>query len=415
MEQALSLFELNRMVRQSIEEGLPDEYWVEAELSEVRENNGHCYVEFVQNDKATSRCLAKARGIIWNSVYVFLKPTFEKTTGQSFTNGISVRVRVKVSFHEVFGYSLIVSDIDPAFTLGDMAMKRHQILQQLEEDGVINLNKELQMPVLPQRIAVISSKTAAGYGDFCRQLLDNERHFYFHIELFEAMMQGEQTEKSMLEAMQKVDDRLEDFDVLVIIRGGGATSDLACFDNYLLASAVAQFRIPVITGIGHERDETVLDWVAHTRMKTPTAVAAFLIARVGEAADRLVELTESLHDIMLLRLQKEHNKLQQLYASVPALVEHQIGVAHSNVLLLQHNLQTSIDNLLQKERHRMEMLLSKMDGASPDKILAKGYSITLCDGKVVRNASSLSEDMNIVTRFEKGMAESKVVRVVKKK
>ena len=267
-QEALTLLDLNALVRRSLEQCLPDEYWIQAELSDVRSNaTGHCYLEFVQKDPRSNNLIAKARGTIWNNVYRLLKPYFEEATGQLFTSGIKVLVKVTVQFHELYGYSLTVQDIDPTYTLGDMALRRREILQQLEAEGVLTLNKELEMPVLPQRIAVISSATAAGYGDFCHQLQHNSRGFFFYTELFPALMQGAQIESSVLDALDRVNRRLNDFDVVVIIRGGGATSDLSGFDTYLLAAACAQFPLPIITGIGHERDDTVLDSVAHTRVK----------------------------------------------------------------------------------------------------------------------------------------------------
>ena len=268
---SLSLLELNSLVRRSLEQCLPDEYWIQAELSDVRSNTtGHCYLEFVQKDPRSNNLVAKARGMIWNNIYRLLKPYFEESTGQLFTSGIKVLVKVTVQFHELYGYSLTVLDIDPAYTLGDMARRRREILLQLEEEGVLTLNKELEMPVLPQRVAVISSATAAGYGDFCHQLQHNPGGFYFYTELFPALMQGNQVEESVLVALDRINARINEFDVVVIIRGGGATSDLSGFDTYLLAAACAQFPLPIITGIGHERDDTVLDSVA-----VSTAFSAF--------------------------------------------------------------------------------------------------------------------------------------------
>ena len=237
-QQALSLYELNGLVKRSIRSCLPDTYWVQAELSDVRSNySGHCYLEFIQKDASGNNLIAKARGTIWSNIYKMLKPYFEQETGQAFTSGIKVLVQVSVEFHELYGYSLTVLDIDPTYTVGDMERKRREILRQLEEEGVIDLNKELEMPMLPQRIAVISSATAAGYGDFCNQLANNPRGYGFRTELFPAIMQGERVEESILSALDAINNRLEEFDVVVIIRGGGATSDLSGFDTYLLAAS----------------------------------------------------------------------------------------------------------------------------------------------------------------------------------
>ena len=322
---SLSLLELNALVRRSLEQCLPDEYWIQAELSDVRSNTtGHCYLEFVQKDPRSNNLVAKARGMIWSNIYRLLKPYFEETTGQLFASGIKVLVKVTVQFHELYGYSLTVLDIDPAYTLGDMARRRREILMQLEEEGVLTLNKELEMPVLPQRIAVISSATAAGYGDFCHQLQHNSGGFFFYTELFPALMQGNQVEESVLAALDRINDRVNEFDVVVIIRGGGATSDLSGFDTYLLAAACAQFPLPVITGIGHERDDTILDMVAHTRMKTPTAVAEFLIGRMDAAAEELEDLQQEVSELASTILLKQKNFLQLLGARLPVIVTNRI-------------------------------------------------------------------------------------------
>ena len=280
---ALSLYELNNLVRSRLEHAFPEEYWVQAELSDVRSNaTGHCYLELIEKDARGNNLIARARAMIWNQVYRLLKPYFEQETGQAFVSGLKVLVKVTVGFHELYGYSLTILDIDPSYTLGDMARRRREILAKLEEEGVLTLNKELEMPLLPQRIAVISSATAAGYGDFCNQLAGNPYGYVFYPRLFPAMMQGERVEESIIGALNRIYSHAEAWDVVVIIRGGGATSDLSNFDSYLLAANCAQFPLPIITGIGHERDDTVIDAVAHTRVKTPTAAAEYLIARVHE-------------------------------------------------------------------------------------------------------------------------------------
>ena len=279
----LSLLELNSLVRRSITSCLPDEYWVQAELSDVRVNySGHCYLEFVQKDATGNALLAKARGIIWANVFTRLRSYFERETGQAFVSGLKVLVKVTVDFHELYGYSLTVVNIDPTYTLGDMVRRRKEILRQLDEEGILTLNKELELPVLTQRIAVISSATAAGYGDFCNQLLHNSFGFVFYPRLFQAIMQGEQVEQSIIQALDCINATRDNWDVVVIIRGGGATSDLSGFDTYDLAANCAQFPLPIITGIGHERDDTVLDMISHTRVKTPTAAAEFLINHVRQ-------------------------------------------------------------------------------------------------------------------------------------
>jgi exodeoxyribonuclease VII large subunit len=409
MNPSITLFELNQLVRRSIEQCLPDAYWIDAELSEVHENrNGICYVEFIQNDERNGKCVAKARGIIWQQNYGLLKHYFEDTTGQTFTSGIKVRVQVSITFHEVYGYSLNVLQIDPTYTLGDMALRRQQILRKLEQEGVINLNRELPFPLLPQRIAVISSDTAAGYGDFCNQLQQNERGFYFQTELFQAIMQGTQTEQSVLLALQKVDERIDEFDVLVIIRGGGSTSDLSSFDNYLIAASLAQFRLPVITGIGHERDETVLDRVACKSVKTPTAVAALLIDRVEEAYEHLWTMANGLYEKINTLLLIEQQRLYRLSTQIPTKVIEQIGQANTNLSTQKKDLQAAVYKYLTAESHQLMLYQTKIADASPLKILSKGYSITSCNGKVVKDASKLKQGDILVTNVQKGTLHSKV-------
>ena len=406
-QQALSLYELNGLVKRSIRSCLPDTYWVQAELSDVRSNySGHCFLEFIQKDASGNNLIAKARGTIWSNIYKMLKPYFEQETGQAFTSGIKVLVQVSVEFHELYGYSLTVLDIDPTYTVGDMERKRREILRQLEEEGVIDRNKELEMPMLPQRIAVISSATAAGYGDFCNQLANNPRGYGFRTELFPAIMQGERVEESILSALDAINNRLEEFDVVVIIRGGGATSDLSGFDTYLLAASCAQFPLPIITGIGHERDDTVIDKVAHTRVKTPTAAAEFLIAKIDKCADVLDEMSFRLMQGVRNRLLWEHRRIENLAQRIPSTVYKRIADAKYDLLSAQRDLQMASRQLLSAKKHRLELLQQRLNDALPEKQLARGYSITLKNGKAVKDASLLKEGDKLITMFYQGQVES---------
>ena len=409
--QALSLYELNGLIKRSIRSCMPDTYWVQAELSDVRSNySGHCYLEFVQKDVTGNNLIAKARGTIWSNIYKMLKPYFEQETGQAFASGIKVLVQVAVEFHELYGYSLTVLDIDPTYTVGDMARKRREILRQLEEEGVIDLNKELDMPMLPQRIAVISSATAAGYGDFCNQLQNNPRGYAFHTELFPAIMQGERVEESVLAALDAINARIEEFDAVVIIRGGGATSDLSGFDTYLLAASCAQFPLPIITGIGHERDDTVIDSVAHTRVKTPTAAAEFLIAKLDKCADVLDEMSSRLMQGVRNRLLWEHRRMESLTQRIPTSAYKRISEAKYALLSARRDILLASQSFLSMKKHRLELLQQKLNDALPEKQLARGYSITLKDGKAVKNASLLEEGDVLVTVLHQGKIESVVVK-----
>ena len=409
MMEAISLYELNHYIRQSLRAALPDAYWVQAELSEVREAyNGHCYIELVQKAEQGNTYIAKARGTIWANIYKMLKPYFENATGQRFTAGIKVLVQVSVDFHEQYGLSLTVYDIDPTYTLGDMARRRREILMQLEAEGVLTLNKELPMPLLPQRVAVISAAGAAGYGDFCDQLLSNPYGFVFYPRLFPAVMQGDRVESSIIAALDDIAAESERWDVVVIIRGGGATSDLSGFDTYLLAANCAQFPLPIITGIGHERDDTVLDVVAHTRVKTPTAAAEYLIARLVDAAEMLNQLVDTLSVSVTQRMHREENRLTQLAARLPSLFSLVNTRQQHRIEQLEQRMRTALQQTLVKQSHRLELMEKIIQSASPQLILQRGYTITRCDGKVVRDAATLAKGSILTTEFADGKVKSEV-------
>ena len=410
MEKApLSLYELNALVKRALNESLPEAYWIQAELSDVRSNTtGHCYLEFVQKDSRGNNLIAKARGTIWTNVFRMLKPYFEESTGQAFVSGIKVMVQVTVEFHELYGYSLTVIDIDPTYTLGDMARRRREILKQLEEEGVLTLNKELEMPMLAQRIAVISSASAAGYGDFCRQLEENPYGFMFYPHLFPALMQGNQVEESVIDALNEVNDHRDDFDVVVIIRGGGATSDLSGFDTYLLAANCAQFPLPIITGIGHERDDTVLDSIAHTRVKTPTAAAQFLITHMHQAAESLEELSQTLIYSVSLRMEKEHSRLADLTNRLPMVIKNRTIREEYLLEQLIQRIHVGIARSLTNKKHRLMLLEQRVNDASPQRLLKRGFSLTFKDGKTVTDSAQLNPGDIITTRLAKGEVRSKV-------
>ena len=408
--ESMSLYELGRLIRLTLRESLPDTYWVQAELSEVREAyNGHCYIELVQKAERGNTLLAKARGNIWANVYKMLKPYFESATGQAFTAGIKVLLQVSVEYHEQYGLSLTVHDIDPTYTLGDMARRRKEILQQLEEEGVLTLNKELTMPSLPQRVAVISAAGAAGYGDFCDQLMGNPYGFAFYPKLFPAVMQGDKTEETVIAALDCIAAEQDMWDVVVIIRGGGATSDLSGFDTYNLAANCAQFPLPIITGIGHERDDTVLDMVAHTRVKTPTAAAEHLIACLVEAATILDGLVGDLTTGITQCIHHEEKRVEQIAQRLPSLS----AVMHTNGLHriehLEMRMHTALQKAIMEQQHRLQLMEKVIEGASPMQILQRGYSITRCEGRVVRDASVLPEGSVLATTLAEGEVRSVVV------
>lgn len=426
----LSLLELNNLVRGAVSEAFPGTCWVRAEMSDVRTNasSGHCYLEFIEKNPLTGQLVARARGSIWAKTFRMLKPYFEMETGQMFASGLKVLVKVSVEFHELYGYSLTVLDIDPAYTLGDMLRKRMEIIRQLKEEGVFTLNKELPFPVLPKRIAVITSPTAAGYEDFLNQLANNKAGYPFYPKLFPALMQGERTEESVIAALDRIYHHIDCFDVVVIIRGGGSTSDLNSFDSYLLAANCAQFPLPVITGIGHERDDTILDMVAHTRMKTPTAVAEFLIGRMDAAAEELEDLQQEVSELASTILLKQKNFLQLLGARLPVIVTNRIERNRSFLQMAGNKLPASASAMLLRRRSTLESLQMQLQNraalrlaegtrfiqlteqfikmASPDYVLKRGYSLSLKDGKIIKHATDLNPGDELVTRFADGDVKS---------
>ena len=432
-EHSLSLYELNALVKRSINTCMPDTYWVQAELSDVRSNySGHCYLEFVQKEPRGNNLIAKARGAIWSNVYRLLKPYFEEETGQAFVAGIKVMVKVSVEFHELYGYSLTVQDIDPTYTLGDMARRRREILKQLEEEGVLTLNKELEIPLLAQRIAVISSATAAGYGDFCNQLEHNPYGFVFYSRLFPAIMQGERVEQSVIAALDAINACRDHWDVVVIIRGGGATSDLSGFDTYELAANCAQFPLPIITGIGHERDDTVLDSVSHTRVKTPTAAAEFLINHLHDTAEVLKNHASAILQAVSTRMEREKVRLARIAERIPVQTRMRLNEEHYRQERIMKQLEvgwqsrlakeTHFLNMLEtqlgvvsqrrlvKEQHRLQLLEQEVKAASPEHLLKRGYSITLKNGKAVTDASALQPGDELITRLAQGEIKSIVTK-----
>lgn len=421
---AYSLLELNTLVRRTVELGLPGQLWVEAELAEARESRGHCYMELIQKDDSTNTPVARASAKCWRQTWMMLRAHFERTTGQMFHAGMKVRLRVYAQFHEAYGFSWIVTDIDPYFTVGDMARRRQEIVRQLKAEGVFDLNRELDFPMFAQRIAVISSETAAGYGDFCNQLADNDYGFSFTTRLFPAVMQGEQVEQSVIAALDRINRCSDEFDCVVIIRGGGATSDMSGFDTLPLAENVANFPLPVITGIGHDRDESIIDMVAHTRVKTPTAAAALLISRLKATADLIDSCRERVLRAVSRRMETERMRLGRLSERIPTLfsvvrtrhesrleimqrrltaaITRRLTAEHHRVETLTQSLAPLTERHMTAERHRLDMLAQRAKALDPTLLLRRGYSITLHQGRAVRDAGELKPGDEIVTRLATG-------------
>lgn len=408
--ESMTLLELNGRVKSSLQFSMPDAYWVQAEISGISPSGqGHCYLELVQKDPTGRTFLAKAKANIWRGTWMRLKPYFEAETGQTLQVGMKVLLQVSVTFHEVYGYSLVVLDIDPTYTMGDMARRRKEILEQLTRDGVIGLNRELDIPALPNRIAVISSATAAGWGDFRNQLENNLYGFRFYVKLFPALMQGDDVERSVISALDAVAARRDDFDIVVIIRGGGAVSELSCFDSYNLAYNIANFPLPVITGIGHERDDTVADVVAHTKVKTPTAAAEFIINIALVCAQELEGLTRRMSDAITGRMNAENVRLERLSQKLPSLFA--VLKTRQEQILENYMMRslTGIRNILTQNTHKLELFEKSLSGADPVQILRKGYSITRCNGKVVTGASDLNRGDRLTTVFADGKVESEII------
>lgn len=431
MQQHISLYELNSLVANVISTTMPHSYWVEAELSEGRENRGHFYMELIQKEEGTNTPIARASAKCWRTTWSQVKPHFERITGLQVRAGLKLLLQVHAQFHPQYGFSWIVENINPEYTMGDMARRRQEIIRQLKAEGVFDLQKELRLPLFARHIAVISSETAAGYGDFCNQLENNEYGFAFDVRLFPAIMQGEQAERSIIAALDAINEREEETDCVVIIRGGGATADLSGFDTLQLAENVANFPLPVITGIGHERDESILDMIAHTRVKTPTAAAAFLVGHLAGTLQRIETAQERLSIRTRERMECEHLRLQRLSANIPtlfslvrqrqemrierklqritvAVAERQTKGTH-RLEMLATAIPQALQRNLAERHHRLEMFSQRAESLDPDRLLRLGYSITYCDGQIVRNPRQLRTGDRLTTKTEKGCVESTVV------
>jgi len=410
--EAISLYELNSRIRAILDAGIPDPVWITAEISDITFNrNGHCYLELIEKDPGDGRILARTRATIWSTTLRILRPYFEQTTGRELGVGIKVMVRVTVDFHEVYSISLNIRDIEPTFTIGELARQRQLIIRRLEEAGVFDMNKTLEMALVPQRIAIITSPTAAGYEDFENQILHNQGGYVFYLKLFRAVMQGEETVTSIMEALDKISGYRDFFDLVVIIRGGGSKLDLSSFDNYDLAYYVTQFPLPVITGIGHEQDDTILDLVAHTRCKTPTAAAEFLIDRVDEFYRSLENITAETADLArnLLAGQKERISVNMNWLRLNARnFRDQKTMALDLIRQRAGNSTSAFIKLSRQELVRMEQFASLSD---PVRLLKRGYSLTFHNGKLVKNAGRLKTGDKITTRYSEGESESVIDKI----
>ncbi len=423
---------MNALVQAVLQSEFCDRYWVVAELSEVRRRPGsHCYIELIEKETNGNRLLAKTSAVIWNGVYDEVVPEFERITGMPFASGIKVLMQVSLSFHEVYGLKLVVEDIDPSFTLGEQQRRRQQILEQLKADGVLTLNQELDFPQLPLRVAVVSSASAAGYGDFMKQIETSP--FAFHTQLFPAVMQGDRVEGSVIAALEEIAEQESEWDLVVIIRGGGAVSDLNGFESYLLAAHVAQFSLPVLTGIGHERDETVIDLVAHRRLKTPTAVAAFLIEILQGEAETLTTFSQYIKSGAETLLLREEELLKRAEMNLGTCAQHAVQNAEQRLQLLTQNIggaalaylgqwnerirfwnlqiEQGAQQVLHTSAQKLDALEKVVHMADPQRILDLGFSLTLKDGHPITDAEKLMKGDRVVTLLKNGKVESEIKEI----
>lgn len=410
---SISLSELTGQIQAVIRQHFSNTIWVRAEISELRENGGHCYLELIEKESDSDHIIAKVRANIWSGTYRMLKPYFESSTGESFRAGMTVLVSVVVEFNGLYGFSLNIRDIDPVFTIGELAARRMEIIRQLEAEGIADMNKELSFPVLPQRLAIISSETAAGYGDFCDQLNANTRNYAFYPKLFPAIMQGMQAELSIIQALEKIYDHIDLFDVVVIIRGGGATTDLSCFDSYNLALNCAQFPLPIIAGIGHQRDVSILDMVAHTSVKTPTAAAEFLISNLDEAEDMINEFAHQLSNIASNATKNEERRLEMTGLRIKQAAR--TGFLKETNLLSTYlfKIKNYAQNKMVHESSRLNLIQTKIETHSPKFLTERGYTITTMNGKRLTSTQEIKTGDKITTHLPDGNFNSKILYINK--
>ena len=382
-----SLSELCGWIQAMVENDLPDRYWVRAEIASMSVR-GHCYMELVEKARNNS-IAAKVRATCWSHVYHLLAAYFANETGQALSVGMQVLLQVEVNFHAVYGLSLNVLGLDPTFTLGDMARQRQQTIQRLQEDGVMEMQKALEMATLPRRVAVISAADAAGYGDFCHQLESNNGGFLFRTRLFPAIMQGEQSPMSIISALESIAASAEDYDVVVIVRGGGATTDLRNFDDYSLAFHCANFPLPIIAGIGHTRDVSIVDMVVHTSVKTPTAAAEWLINS----------------------MQMQAEKIGDLYMRLQRAAQHAVSQQNNRLASLWQSLRFATQRRVQKQRLQLELWNKTIALHSPERIYQMGYSLTTANGKIVKSIHDVKAGEELMTHTADGVIRSEVFSV----
>ena len=410
LHKAITLLQLCENIKETLDNEYFKDVWIRAEIADFRENrNGHCYFDLIEKQHDSDQIAARVKSIIWSNCYRMLKSYFESSTGHTFSNGLKVLVQVSVEFHEVYGLSLVINDIDPTYTLGDLERRKREIISMLREKGVIEMNKELLLPIVPQRIAVISSATAAGYGDFVDQLENNVYGIKFVHSLFPATMQGEQAPDSIIRAFDNIYENIDLYDVVVLIRGGGAAVDLFCFDDYNLAYYITQFPLPVITGIGHERDNTIADMVANTTKKTPTAVAEFIINIVADFLNQIEEYSLFLANFVKDEFQKQTHKIKSYINRFVSITNYTL-LAQFNLLIINSKHLLNYSNTFLKNKQKDLLFLEKeVNLSNPLEVLKRGYTLTYLNGKTVKQSTELKDGDLIETIFKDGKAKSVVV------
>ena len=402
----ITLVELQRRIKMTLSEQFALPVWVSAEVADLKVNySGHCYLELIEKDHKSENGVptAQVRAVIWRSSYSRIAAYFEAETGQRLAPGIRILAQVLISYHELYGLSLQITDIDSAYTLGEMEQQRQKTIARLQEEGVWEMNRAVPMPLLVQRLAVVSSAQAAGYQDFCKEL--GRSGYRFDLTLFDAVMQGTAAEESILMALGRVAERQEEFDAAVIVRGGGSTTDLNCFNAYRLSSHVAQFPLPVLTGIGHDKDQSVVDMVAHLPLKTPTAVAGWLIERMSSIEGWLEGAAQQLHDITTTRMREAELRLEQQLGDVRRLVVERRMREKMRLEEAERLLPERIETLLRFEQQRLERAEEVVESRSPQQILKLGFAILRGEERAIRTTEELKQHTRLKVELSDGTIE----------
>ncbi|MBQ8544214.1 MAG: exodeoxyribonuclease VII large subunit [Alistipes sp.] len=407
----ITLKQLQQQIKSAVEGALPLPVWIVAEVAELKVNySGHCYMELVEKSEskrgANSTPTAQARAVIWRSQWAMISPYFRQQTGSDLQAGMKILARVMVSYHELYGLSLQILDIDPSYTLGEVERQKQLTIAQLKADGVWDMNRELSMPYLVQRIAVVSSAAAAGYRDFMNEL--REGGYAFHCDLYDAVVQGNAAEESICAALEEVALKQELYDAVVVIRGGGSASDLSCFNSYRLCSYVAQFPLPVLTGIGHDKDTSVADMVAHTPLKTPTAVAAWLTDRMARIEGWLEDMSVQLKTLATAMTKREELRLERLSAEIKLQAATYCQRAEARLELMREQLFSLVERRLEREKSRLEVMQRSVEALSPKRIMELGFAVVRSGGKVIKRVGDAEVGAPIEVELADGRIKARI-------